>query len=62
MAGYSKSELYNFWKLFKDQHDAVRVLQDFALCDKATAKELLREFETRHAAELLSMDNRGKER
>lgn len=62
MGGYSKSELFSFWKLFKDQHDAVRVLQDFALCDRAEAKALIAEFETRHAAELLNMDNRGKEK
>lgn len=62
MAGYSKSELYGFWKLFKDQHDAVRVLQDFALCDKAEAKALIAEFEARNAAELLNLVHRGKER
>lgn len=60
--GYTKSELYSFWKLFKEQHDAVRVLQDFALCDRAEAKHLIAEFETRHAAELLNMEHRGKER
>lgn len=62
MGGYLKSELYSFWKLFKDQHDAVRVLQDFALCDRAEAKSLIAEFETRHAAELLNMEHRDKER
>lgn len=60
--GYTKSELYSFWKLFKEQHDAVRVLQDFALCDRAEAKALIAEFETHHAAELLNMEHRGKER
>lgn len=60
MGGYSKSELFSFWKLFKDQHDAVRVLQDFALCDRAEAKSLIAEFETRHAAELLNLEHRGK--
>lgn len=59
---YAKYELYSFWKLFKDQHDAVRVLQDFALCDKATAKAMIADFEARHAAELLNMEHRGKER
>lgn len=60
--GYTKSELYSFWKRFKEQHDAVRVLQDFALCDRAEAKALIAEFETRHAAELLNMEHRGKGR
>ena len=63
MAGYSKLELYEMWRdNFRDQHDEVRVLMDFALCDKPTAKALIREFETRHAAELLNMEHRGKER
>lgn len=60
--GYTKSELYSFWKLFKGQHDAVRVLQDFALCGRAEAKALVAEFETHHAAKLLNMEHRGKER
>lgn len=60
--GYTKPELYSFWKRFKGQHDAVRVLQDFALCGRAEAKALIAEFETRHAAELLNMEHRGKER
>ena len=62
MAGYSKLELYEMWRdNFWGQHDEARVLMDFALCDKATAKVLIREFETRHAAELLNIENRGKE-
>lgn len=60
MGGYSKSELYSFWKLFKDQHDATRILQDFALCDKTTVKELLSDFEARYAAERLGIERRGK--
>lgn len=59
---YTKYELYSFWKLFKDQHDAVRVLQDFALCDRAEEKSLIAEFEARNAAELLNLVHRGKER
>lgn len=63
MAVYSLSELYEMWRdNFRGQHDEVRMLMDFALCNRATAKELLREFETRHAAELLNMEYRGKER
>lgn len=63
MSGYSKLELYEMWRdNFRGQHDEVRVLQDFALLDRAEAKALIAEFETRHAAELLNMENRGKER
>lgn len=63
MAGYSPAELYELWRdNFRGQHDETRVLMDFALCDKATAKALLSEFETRHAAELLNLEHRGKER
>lgn len=61
MGGYTKSELYGFWKLFKDQRDAASVLMDFALCDRATAKELLSDFEVRYAAEGLGIERRGKE-
>lgn len=63
MGGYSREELYILWRDgFQGQHDETRVLMDFALCDRAEAKTLLRDFETRHAAELLNMANRGKER
>lgn len=62
MAGYSQEELYTLWKGFREQHDARQILQDFSLLDRAAAKALIAEFEMRHAAELLNMENRGKER
>lgn len=63
MAGYSKLELYEMWRdNFRGQHDQVRVLMDFALCSKPEARSMIKDFETRHAAELLNMENRGKER
>lgn len=63
MAGYSMLELYELWRdNFRGQHDETRVLMDFALCDWAEAKVLIAEFETRHAAELLNLEHRGKER
>ena len=61
MTAYTRFELYQMWRDgFCGQHDEVRVLMDFALCDRAEAKTLLRDFETRHAAELLNMEHRGK--
>ena len=61
MAGYSRFELYEMWRdNLRGQHDEVRVLQDFSLLDRAEAKVLIAEFETRHAAELLNMEYRGK--
>lgn len=61
MGGYSKLELYEMWRdNFSGQHDEARVLMDFALCDKAAAKALIVEFETRHTAELLNLEHRGK--
>lgn len=63
MGGYSREELYILWRDgFQGQHDETRVLMDFALCDRAEAENLLLDFETRHAAELLNMEYRGKER
>lgn len=61
MAGYSRLELYEMWRdNFRGQHDETRVLQDFALCDRAEAKALIAEFETHHAAELLNLEHRGE--
>lgn len=61
MAGYSEPELYEMWRdNFRGQHDEVRVLMDFALCDKATAKALLRDFEATYSAQLLNLEHRGK--
>ena len=54
MAGYRPEELYILWRdNFRGQHDEVRVMMDFALCNRATAKALIAEFENRHAKELL---------
>lgn len=59
---YSEAELFELWRGFREQHDAARILQDFALCNKTEAKALIANFEARHAGELLDCVNRGKER
>lgn len=61
MGIYSEAELFELWRGFREQHDATRILMDFALCDKATAKTLIADFEARHAGELLNLEHRGKE-
>lgn len=45
---------------FRGQHDETRVLMDFALCDRAEAKALLRDFEATYSAQLLNLEHRGK--
>lgn len=56
---YSAEELYSLWLNFRGEHDALRILMDFAVCDKGTAKTMIAEFEARHEAQLLNMENRG---
>ena len=61
MGIYSKDDLFTLWLSFRGQHDEVRVLQDFALCNKQEAEALIAEFELHLECSTLDGSHRGKE-
>lgn len=60
MSGYNKGELYELWTFFSGQHDAVRMMQDFALCSREEAQALIDEFEIIQQSRALDGEHRGK--
>ena len=57
---YTEFELYQLWRRFQHDPEAVEILQGFALCDKETAADMIARFEIKEAARGLNMANRGK--
>ena len=45
--GYSRDELFGLWQGFRGQNNEMRMLMDFAVCNKAEAQALIDDFETR---------------
>ncbi len=62
MTGYTREELFTLWRGFREEHDATRILMDFALCSKNQAQILIDDFEVRYESQLLNLEQRGKER
>lgn len=58
---YSKDDLFTLWLNFRGQHDELRMMQDFALCDQKEAQALIADFETRLECATIDGDHRGKE-
>ena len=58
--GYSKDELFGLWQGFRGQNNEVRILMDFAVCNKEEAQALIDDFETRLECSVLDGDHRGK--
>ena len=61
MGIYSKDDLFTLWLNFRGQHDELRMMQDFALCDQKEAQALIADFETRLECATIDGDHRGKE-
>ena len=59
--GYSRDELFGLWQGFRGQNNEMRMLMDFAVCNKAEAQALIDDFETRLECSVLDGDHRGKE-
>ena len=60
MGIYSKDDLFTLWLNFRGQHDELRMMQDFALCDQKEAQALIADFETRLECATIDGDHRGK--
>lgn len=58
--GYSRDELFGLWQGFRGQNNEVRMLMDFAVCNKEEAQALIDDFETRLECSVLDGDYRGK--
>ena len=58
--GYSRDELFGLWQGFRGQNNEMRMLMDFAVCNKAEAQALVDDFETRLECSVLDGDHRGK--
>ena len=58
--GYSRDELFGLWQGFRGQNNEMRMLMDFAVCNKAEAQALIDDFETRLECSVLDGDHRGK--
>ena len=59
--GYSRDEIFGLWQGFRGQNNEMRMLMDFAVCNKAEAQALIDDFETRLECSVLDGDHRGKE-
>ena len=60
MGIYTRDDLYSLWLNFRGQPNETQMMQDFALCERAEAENLINEFETRLEVETLDSAHRGK--
>lgn len=57
---YTKEELFQLWRRFRENEDAIETLQAFAITNEETARKLHEEFLIRYEADYLNLERRGK--
>lgn len=57
---FTEQELYEMWKNFREDDNAIIILSDFMVSTKSEAAALINLFEIKYESEALNSGNRGK--